>query len=196
MAERSPTRLYVSRVHVGYRVNEMQGMVLKTCPLCGRNCYFVVTSSAYKDSIFFTAVVLRVHNCSISTYQSCVKEAFVKQGLNAGLFLHNEWHKVNYTDNTVSRLVLEPRLTVYSCQITLYLCNRWLLCLSGARSALIQHACALVCVGLELSDCSYTVTRIVMTWQTVTRVSDASRKQSLHHDCMNFIDYSQAREVY
>ena len=32
---------------------------------------------------------------------SSVKEAFVKQKLNAGTFLHNQWRKVGYVNETI-----------------------------------------------------------------------------------------------
>ena len=32
---------------------------------------------------------------------SSMKEAFIKQKLNAGTFLHNQWRKVGYTNETI-----------------------------------------------------------------------------------------------
>ena len=32
---------------------------------------------------------------------NCMKEAFSKQKLNAGTFLHNQWRKVGYANKTI-----------------------------------------------------------------------------------------------
>ena len=40
-SERLPMRFYVVRLHMGYQVNEIQGVVLKPHSLCSSNCYFL-----------------------------------------------------------------------------------------------------------------------------------------------------------
>ena len=59
---------------------------------------------------------------------SSMKEAFIKQNLNAGTFLCNQLHKVGYTNETIHMLLGGwTRLTIYSHPTTHYLCSSWLL---------------------------------------------------------------------
>ena len=54
------------------------------------------------QSIFFIVVIFQAQwNVAFVTYHSYVKEAFVKQELNAGPFLHNNWHEVKYAGEVI-----------------------------------------------------------------------------------------------
>ena len=95
--------------------NAVSGLQLMTCKLLFSYDLFGI------ENIFFTAVVFWAQmSIALTTYHFYVKEDFVKQELNAGLFLHNNWHKVNYTDEAIHTFALVPelRLTVYSQHMT------------------------------------------------------------------------------
>ena len=82
---------------------------------------------------------------------SSMKEAFIKQKLNAGAFLHNQWRARLATLTKWSMLLGGwTRLTMYSRHTTLYLCTSWLFCLfsvSCCRPSTERRARCIASVG-------------------------------------------------
>jgi hypothetical protein len=77
-------------------------VVLKPCALCAGNCYSLMASSACKQWISFIAVMMQPQmSVAFTTSYCCMKQAVIKQKLNARAIFHNNWYEVKFVHEAI-----------------------------------------------------------------------------------------------